>query len=523
MAEGSPHSRRSTWIWLGIFVLLAFGLRFAFSIGSGFDEGTGRYLFTGNDPYYHYHTLEQILDTGKHVTFDPAINYPGGNYNPNPPIYVWSAAPLAAALQAGGASDPIGLALNIMVAVWGALTVIPVYLLGRDLWSRRAGLWAAFLLAVSAPHIERTIAGYADHDAPTMFFITLAFAFMVKALLGIQQRTYVARWSQAAGRSAGLKAAWTENRRPILWSAMAGLALTATALTWKGYPYALAIMAIAAGLQLIIEHLRRRDATPVFLVYLVPMVLVTFLPWLLYYRSFPTFQDTTVVPSMYVLLGVVVAGLLFVPTRNLPSVLVIPAAALLAIIGALVLKFLVPDVWGAITTGLGYFRTSKLYSTIAEAQRPEIGSVAGRFGFFTFLLVFWGIGLTVRGAFRGQPAMTLVLVWALVALFMAFRASRFIMNAAPVFVLLIGATIVTVLGYAGWDELARRLRNRRGQGAGAYAGALTWRSVLGTLAVLLLLVLPTVWAGFDAATTRDFERENGLDNRWFGAFGIGYE
>src|SRR5688572_25921366 len=187
MAESThPDAKRSflrsSGPWLLLFFALALGLRTLGSMGVGFDDETGRYLYTGNDPYYHDRTVHHILDTGEQLVFDPSINYPFGAYNPNPPLFDWTTAPVAAVLESTGAQDPVGLALNIMVAVWGALTIFPVYAIAKDLWSRKAGLWAAFFTAVSAPHIQRTIFGFADHDATTMVFIAVAFSCLVKAL-----------------------------------------------------------------------------------------------------------------------------------------------------------------------------------------------------------------------------------------------------------------------------------------------------------------------------------------------------
>ncbi len=524
--ENVPSRRSAAWttaLWLGLFLAIGLFLRIGFSAETGFDDGTQRYLYTGNDPYYHDRTIHHILDTGEHLVFDPAINYPAGGYNPNPPLFDWTTVPVAVGLDAAGVADPVGLSLNIMVAVWGALVALPVYLLGRDLWGRTAGLWAAFLASVSAPHIQRTIFGFADHDATTLFFITLAFAFLVKALKAVSHKEYVSDWRSGAARAAGLKAVFAENRTAFLWSALAGVALTATAVTWKGYPYALAVMAVGIAFQLLNDHLRNRDSSPVFLLYLLPLVMVVVLPYLLLYRAFPTFLDTTVVPSVYVLVGVALAGLVLVPTRQLPSVLVFPGLAVLAAAGLAFLYFVMPDAWAIIFTGLGYFQQSKLYSTIAEAQRASLGFVAASFGFFTFLLAFWGLGKAIRGTYRGEPAFTLVFAWSAVALFMAFAASRFVLNAAPVLLLLTGAATAHLSSKIGFSDVRRRFQARSGNAVMGALKSLTVRTGFGAALLALLVVLPNVWIGVDAAMPSDYEAEKNLDARLWGAFGIGYE
>jgi hypothetical protein len=417
--------------------------------------------------------------------------------------------------------------LNIITGIWGALIVFPVFVLARDLWGRTAGLWAGFFTAVSAPYIQRSVWGYADHDGFTMFFITLAFMFLVKAFRATKAREYVADWRKGASRTAGIKAAYTENKRAFLFASLAGLALTACALAWKGYPYALAVLAVAAGLQLIADHLRNRDSTAVFLLYLVPLVLVIVLPWLLYYRVFPEFMDGTIYPSIYVLVGVLVAGLVLVPTRQVPSIVIFPILLVAAGIGLFLMLVVFPDVGYVVFSGLGYFSQSKLYTTIAEAQRAQLGFVAASFGFFTFLLGFWGYGKAVKGAWKGEPAFMLVAAWATVAFFMAFAASRFVMNAVPIFAVLIGASMVALLARMEVAEVGRRWRGMHGQPLVARsAKSLGWKSGIGLALVAILLVLPNVWIGVDAATPSEFDAKHGLTGNKvdrFGAFGISFD
>jgi dolichyl-diphosphooligosaccharide--protein glycosyltransferase len=514
---GSDSSNKtpSTAIWLGLFFVAALALRIAFGVGTGFDHASHREIFTGNDPYYHDRALRHLLDTGQNLNHDSAINYPEGRSNPNPPLFIWTTAPLAVALQATGAQDPTGTALNVMTGLWGALAIFPVYMIARDLWGRNAALWASLFTAVSGPHIQRSIWGYADHDAITMFLITLAFAFMVKAFRALNVREYVATWKTSAARNAGLKAVFASNRTAFLWSALAGAALTATALVWKGYPYALAVMAVAVGFQLLADHLRNRDATPTFLLYLLPLAMVVLLPWLLYYRMFPEFLDGTVYPSLYVLVGVLVAGLVLVPTREIPSIVVFPALLVAGLVGLALLLWVFPAAGYQVFSGLGYFNQSKLYTTIAEAQRAQLGFVAASFGFFTFLFGFFGFWQSLRGAWKGEPGFMLVAAWGIVAFFMAFAASRFVMNAVPVFAIFIGVFMAWLFAKLGFAS--------RGAASYGQRAERTWGKWTLAVVAALFLVLPNVWMGVDAALSSEYEREHNLSGHWFGAFGISFD
>ncbi len=527
--QSQPLSGKTVAIWLAVFFLLSLGLRVGLNVGPSFDDEGDRYLYSGNDPYYHDRVVRHITETGQSVVFDDAINYPTGAYNPNPPIYDWTTAFVAGIFDMVGVSDPSGAALNSMVAVWGALTIFPVYIIATSLWGRHAGLWAAFLMGVSAPHIQRGVWGFADHDATTMFFITLAMMALVKGLQALDHREYVSDWRHGDARMAGIKASFAHNKTAMLWSTLAGVALSATALTWKGYPYVLAVMAVAVGFQLLWDHVKNKDSTALAAFYLWPMLLVTLIP-LPYYAVYSVFLDTTIMAGLYVLIGVLLVAAILVPTRDLPSVVVFPALLLAGLAGLLVMLFAIPSVGQTVFTGLGYFEQTKLFTTIAEAQRSELGRVAASFGFFTFLLAFWGIGRSIKSAWKGDNAQMLMVAWALVAGFMAFAATRFIMNAAPVFAILAAGPIVSLIGMLKLDDVRRRFRQQHGQNqVGAAFKSLNMRSSLGIAFIAFFLVVPNLWLGVDAAVPREVEFENGwADNDRettdrMGAFGIDFD
>lgn len=537
MVDGqvSPQARQSpmrTYLWLGLVMVLAFILRSVFNIEAGFDATTARHLMTGNDPYYHWVTATHVLETGQHLNFDPNINYPEGSINHNPPLWTWLSALVAAGLKAFGVTDPVGTALNILVAFWGALAAIPVYMIGRDLWGRSAGLWSAFFIALSAPHITRSFWGYADHDAISIFFILLGIAFLVRGFKASHHKVYVERWGDGSARSAGLKAAFAENRNTFVYATLAGLAFTACAVTWKGYPYVLGILGLAAVLQLVVDHLRHRDTTVLWLSYLLAALVTAVVPYALYYHADPGHLASTVFPSLYVTLGIAVAGLVLVPTRNLPSVLVFPALLALGVVAYLVLVFAMPSLAHVIFSGLGYFNQSKLYSTIGEAQRPFLGTVAANLGFFTFLASFWGFAHLIRRAYKGQAGSVLVAAWALIALFMMFAAARFIVNAAPLFALAMGYVMVRITAKLGGSEVRKRFRSMHGQNPVARSfKALGWKTSTLSLLVAILLIVPTIWLGVDAGMSQKFKCDANLlacdpgetGPNHFGAFGQAFE
>lgn len=515
--------------WLMAFFVVALLARSIFSITPGIVDGT--YSFTGNDPYYELRHLNHVVSTGKNLDFDDALNFPQGRGNPNPPLWIWATAPIASFVaHHTSVQDPTAAVLNWSGATFGALIVFPVYMIGRDMFGRRAGLWASFLMSLSAPHIQRTAFGFAKHDAATIFFITCAMAFLMRGLRLAQDREYVRDWRNGSSIGAGLRDAVKLNQASFLWAGLAGVCLSAAALMWKGYDYALGILGLAIAIQLVVDHVRKRDSTATLLLYLVPLVLVTLIPYLLYYHLYAAYMSTTIIPGLYVLFGVLVLGLFLVPTRNLPSVLVFPGVILAVIVGLIALRVVVPGTYRIIVTGLGYFVQSKLYSTIAEAQRPALGDVAANFAFGAFLLAFWGLARVIRRAWKGQAASVLLLAFAGISLFLSFSASRFLMNSAPAFAVLAGAVTVTMLEWAGALPTQRRFGQQQSRWSG--------KAVSVAIVVALLVVFPVVVEGVDASVPFDTESSRHLTtpsnqnpegkalklgDHFFGAFGIGFE
>ncbi len=90
-------------------------------------------------------------------------------------------------------------------------TLFVVYLIGRRLWSERAGLIAAALLAVNFLHVRNS--QYAVNDVPSTFFLVLSFYFALRLAEGGQWRYYL-----LAGLMAGLAASTKYNAGMVVVS-----------------------------------------------------------------------------------------------------------------------------------------------------------------------------------------------------------------------------------------------------------------------------------------------------------------
>ncbi|MFX0023210.1 MAG: STT3 domain-containing protein [Candidatus Hermodarchaeota archaeon] len=101
-------------------------------------------------------------------------------------------------------------------AFMGALTVLVMYFLGKEVLNRATGLFAAFFLAFNPGYLQRTTAGFFDNETIGVFATLMIFVFFLKAI-----RT--GRFSQAV---------------------LGGVFLGYLSLSWGGYQFVYLVIPI---------------------------------------------------------------------------------------------------------------------------------------------------------------------------------------------------------------------------------------------------------------------------------------
>ena len=463
-------------------------------------------LSGGSDSFYWERTIRTIVTTGKQLDWDPMLNYPMGLGNPRPPLYNWFVAVPGIALSPfiGDVWQSVMAVFILSTAIWGALTIFPTYFLTKDIMGKRAGLVAAFLLAIMPAHLQRSQATDADHDAMTLFFVVTSFFFFMKALKALNEKRWVSSWNVATkdGRSSivsGLSGFFKENQRAMLFSVMSGMAMATVALTWQGWAYAPIILIVYVVLQLFVDRLRDKDPMGIGICFTISMgvALLVSAPWYVLYGQVKTWYDVPLI----LFLAATALGLVLTVTRNYPWAIVIPSVLLVSgiILGALMLTN--PAVANAFVSGAGYFVRTKLYETIAEAQPPGLSQAILSFGAVTYYLSLFGLfWMAWKLPKRLEPDYLFVLTWSFAAIFMSMAAARFIFNASPAFALTAGWVIVLLVGWLDFEKMKKTFRSLSGGSRlTAIRKSVKIRHVLGALFIVFLLLLPNVWFGVDAS------------------------
>ena len=191
--------------------------------------------FGGNDPWYNMRLVESTLHNFPHrIYFDALTYYPHGTNVPFAPLFDYLLAVIIWLIGLGNPYATLGEHGIEVIGAWypavlGALTVIPVYFIGKELWNRNAGLLSAALIAIlPGQFLSRSLLGFTDHHVAETLFSTIAMLFLILAIKHAKKNE-ITFYSV-------LKKDWDALRKPMTYSILSGVFLGSYYLAWKGAP-----------------------------------------------------------------------------------------------------------------------------------------------------------------------------------------------------------------------------------------------------------------------------------------------
>jgi hypothetical protein len=294
----------------------------------------------------------------------------------------------------------------------------------------------------------------------------------------------------------------------MLYAAMAGFAMAAVALSWKGFPYALAIIFVYMMFHMLVNKFRRIDNTAIGMIILtsVSIMMLASLP---YYMSM-NFMNWYEAPAI-LYAGIVLVIAVFLFTRDLPWLLILPVVLLVIVVTLSVVWFLLPEVWTNIFSGAGYFIRTKLYGTIAEAQPPDFNRLVFAYGMTTFFLSMIGVIMMLKNLPKGwKNDHIFTTIWALVSMYMGIAAIRFMYNATPVFAILAGWVSWWVIEKLDYRRMIRVYRSMKGDFIKAIKYSVKLRHVTGVVFVVFLLMAPNIWHSYDGGVPYETKKDHDL-------------
>lgn len=411
--------------------------------------------FTSNDAYYYMRLVDNwLFNFPTHTAFDPYFLYPGGNgvvgvhfFDGLLTFITWIIGlghPTARTIDVVGAYYP---------AVLGALTVIPVYFIGKAMFNRWVGVLAAGLIAVmSGEFLGRSILGFTDHHVAETLFSATAALFVILAIkeAGQKQLTF----------SHFIKRDWRVFIKPLIFSLLAGIFLGFYLITWLGAQLFVFIISLYFLIQFTIDYLRRKPTDHLGIIWFI-LLLVAYLIFLPFspagYFSVPLFISV-IVPLMLIGLSVLLSTMKLKPFY-FPLALVGVGIISLAIFHAVK-----PDIFSVVMSHFNIFAPSGATATTTLEMQPFLspqGSFDTRiawgnfstnfflvkswpipgFGFIAIIILIW---LSIKQR-ANDKALLFFLIWTLIIVLATLAQRRFAYYLA--------INIAVLSGYLSWQVI----------------------------------------------------------------------
>jgi dolichyl-diphosphooligosaccharide--protein glycosyltransferase len=418
--HGMNFNRLSPKLIIAILIAVIFGISLLFRIVLPHDQvfSNDWIKFTSIDAYFYQRVVDNTAFNFPHLmNFDPYFIYPGGRVLGDIFFPEWL---IAGAAWLFGAGSPTQHTVDVVSvffpAIFAALTVIPVYFIGRTLFNRWVGVIAAALTAIfPGESLGRTMLGVNDTPAAQILLTTTFMCFAILALKTARERqlTFVHI----------LRRDWSKCLRLLIYSALAGLFLGLYLLSWQGALLFVFIFALYLVIQFVIDHLGRRSVDHLGIVgivtFLVALIIFfNFSPGALYLVSLVL---ALLIPVALVVISRVMVGWKIRPFYYPVALVVIGGIA----VGAFYL--INPDLLTSMFSRFGIFAPSGATAATTVEMQPLLdpsstGAFATIYGWGNFTTSFflgpwwlvWGIlgaallSLCYRYYLQGNAAVSLL-------------------------------------------------------------------------------------------------------------------
>jgi oligosaccharyl transferase (archaeosortase A-associated) len=439
----------STGVRYGFALFVIFGialfLRIYFPYHNVFKEGWVNFQET--DCYYNMRQLEILARNFPHrMLFDPYFIYPGGAPIGSPPFFYLFVGFFAWLFGAGSPSQKVIETVGAYLpAILGALVTVPVFIVGREVFNKKAGLIAAALIAIlPGQFLWRTMLGFPDYHVTETLFSAVTIMFLVLAFKSARQRGI--SFASVRGRD------WKVLREPLIYSLFAGVALGLYLLSWTGGGLFIFIIFVFAIVQFLIDHLRGRSTEYLCVVSMfsflisVLMILPTWNGYALW-----NLQFAAQVIGMLAFLALGVLSF-FMAGRSMKRYYYPAALAILGGIGAALFYLVNPSLFNSILDKLSVFTPAPGMLTVAEVKGLSLRSAWEQFT-TCFYLALISLAIMLYFVIKdGTTDKTLLFVWGLIMLVATFGQNRFAYYFAVNVAILTAFPLWKVLEFAGLKE-----------------------------------------------------------------------
>jgi oligosaccharyl transferase (archaeosortase A-associated) len=376
--------------------------------------------FQENDAWYHMRNVTNLVHHFPHLSLiDPYGLYPGGQPVRASPFFELFLGFFVWIIGLGSpSSQVIGTVGAYFPAVLGALITVPVYFIGKELFSKKVGLLAAALAAIlPGQFLWRTMLGYPDQHVVEILFSTVTLLFLILAVKSSSQKglSFKSLWTRD----------WGSLRNPLLYSILGGIFLGCYLTNWAGGLLLAFVVSVFVVVQYIIDHLKGRS-TDYLCIISVPLFLLALF---IVIPTLATFSGANLqVKSLLIgiLAFLVLSGFsrLFV-SRDIKRVYYPLALGALGGIGVGIFYLVDASLFHTMISRFSVFAPEGGMLTIAEAQGLSLSTAWQMFTTDFYLALVSLVLIIYLVAKEGSSTKTLLLVWSLIVLVATFGQNRF--------------------------------------------------------------------------------------------------
>ncbi|HOT03057.1 MAG TPA: oligosaccharyl transferase, archaeosortase A system-associated [Methanolinea sp.] len=379
-------------------------------------------IVASDDPMYNLRQVEQMLANYPAYSWFEAMSlYPFGQDVPWGPLFTWITTTFVMIAGAANRNEITSVALWIP-PLMAAIMVPVMFILVRKISDWKAGLFAAFLIAVvGGQYFFRALAGYLDHHIAEVLFSTLFCIAYIYALVYFREHTVDFK----------NKETWMS---AILLSSLAGISYFLGFLTMSTMILFAFIVALSTIFISVVDFYHGKAGEYLVLLNTFSFGLAAVLSFAVsiissgFDEGFGFYLYTLVHPVSYMLL-VVGTWVLYLLARYLKgkSRILYPISIIgLGFIAFLGLFLFVPGMYGSFINGIEvFFGFNPFAKTVQEARPWSIEEAWGVFNFGLILMAAGALVLLYRSWKEYRPEHIFVLVWSMFIIVAAFRQVRY--------------------------------------------------------------------------------------------------
>ncbi|MEF8858645.1 MAG: oligosaccharyl transferase, archaeosortase A system-associated [Halolamina sp.] len=341
----------------------------------------GQVFFSGNDAWYHLRETNYVVRNFPFtMPFDPWTGFPTGTFVGQFGTLYDQLIALAALLIGLGSPNDALIAKTLLVApaVFGALTVVPVYLIGKRFSNRVGGLFGVLIIALlPGTFLQRTLVGAADHNAAEPLFMGLAVFGLLAAFAAATRSMPV--WEV-------VQEELIENRKPdtltqpLAWAVLAGVLTGLFFWVWPPAVFLIGVVGLFAAVNITSDVVNNDTPEPIAFAVAVSMGTAAVMSLLMIDMfSFSTTDHSLIQPVTTLAVAGAAVFLCWLARyweREELSTSLYPAAVLgLAVVGVLFVSVALESLYSQVARNLLRivgFSAGAATRTIGEAQ-PFLG------------------------------------------------------------------------------------------------------------------------------------------------------